>query len=119
MPITTISADVVSFLRSASSTMRVIFCTYQSGEVLVAALKSGSLSNFSFDLAICDEAHRLAGLSTKTFNHILRDESIRASKRLFMTATPRILEPRLKVAEDEEQAEVFSMDDETIFGPVL
>ncbi len=38
--VTTSSADVVSFLRSSSPTMQVIFCTYQSGEVLVAALKS-------------------------------------------------------------------------------
>ena len=117
--VTTTSGDVVSFLRSDFSITRVIFCTYQSGEVLAAALKSEALSNFAFDLAICDEAHRLAGLSTKTFNHILRDDSIRVRMRLFMTATPRILEPRLKDTADEEQAEVFSMDDENIFGPVL
>ena len=36
-----------------------------------------------------------------------------------MTATPKILEPRLKDMADEDQAEVFSMDDEGIFGPVL
>ena len=117
--VTTSAADVVSFLRSDAPITRVIFCTYQSGEVLAAALKSEALSNFSFDFAICDEAHRLAGLSTKTFNHILSDDSIRARRRLFMTATPKILEPRLKTIADEDQAEVFSMDDESIFGPVL
>lgn len=117
--VTTSPADVAFFLRSDSLKTRVIFCTYQSGEVLVAALRSEALSNFAFDLAICDEAHRLAGLSTKTFNHILSDDSIRARRRLFMTATPKILEPRLKDTADEDQAEVFSMDDESIFGPVL
>lgn len=117
--VTTRALDVISFLRSTVPTTRVIFCTYQSGEVLAIALKSEELTEFSFDLAICDEAHRLAGLTTKIFNHVLSDDSIRARRRLFMTATPKILKPRLKDSAEEDQAEVFSMDDENTFGRVL
>ena len=117
--VTTSPADVVSFLNSDSRTARVIFCTYQSGDVIVSALKSEALSSFTFDFALCDEAHRLVGLSTKTFGHILNNESIRARRRLFMTATPKIVQPLLNEDTDQDRAEVFSMDDESVFGSVL
>jgi predicted helicase len=117
--VTTSCSDVVAFLQLQIPTTRIVFCTYQSGEVLATALKADSLSQFSFDLAICDEAHRLAGLSTKTFNHILKDDSIRARKRLFMTATPKLYELVLKPVKGQDRVEVFSMDDANIFGPIL
>ena len=50
----------------------------------------------SFDLAIADEAHRCAGKVSESFGCILDGETIRANKRLFMTATPRVLSGRIK-----------------------
>ena len=117
--VTTRSDEVISFLCANSPTMRVIFSTYQSGEVIADALKSNELQNFYFDFVICDEAHRLAGVSTKRFNHILSDNSIRVRKRLFMTATPKVFRPRINGIKEDENTEVFSMDNEEIFGPEL
>jgi len=112
-------ADLVKFLLHEEPIPHVVFSTYQSGPVIVEALKESTLSDFKFDLAICDEAHRLAGVSGKAFSQILDDNLIRAQRRLFMTATPRILAPRLKKteSEEEEREPICSMDDPTQFGP--
>ena len=44
---------------------------------------------------------------------------IRADKRLFMTATPRVLSSQIKSKAVEADIEVASMDDEDVFGKVL
>lgn len=83
----------------------ICFCTYQSAE---------SLRGFNFDLAIFDEAHRTAGRRNKLFGFALDDKNVFASKRIFMTATPRY-EEDLKEAEG---ALVHSMNDQSIYGEV-
>lgn len=85
--------------------MRVVFCTYQSAPLL---------KGFKFDLGIFDEAHKTAGRSDKSFGFALHDANIGIGKRLFFTATPRMV--RLPVDSDETD-EVASMDDPQVYGP--
>lgn len=53
------------------------------------------------------------------FSTILDSARIRASKRLFTTATPRTYSTSVKKAAGERDIEVVGMDDEAVFGKVL
>lgn len=96
---------------------KVIFCTYQSSD-LIAEVQSDKSIN-PFDLVIADEAHRCSGKSDAAFSKVLDDEAIRATKRLFTTATPRLYSSSVKKAAADRGIEVYGMDDEAVFGPVL
>ena len=48
----------------------------------------------AFDLAVLDEAHKTVGVASKTFATLLRDDAITIRRRLFMTATERVLRAR-------------------------
>jgi predicted helicase len=103
---TTTSIEVIStFLTDHQIGRKVIFTTYQSSDKLAQAARS---SKFSFDLAILDEAHKTVGVKSKTFATLLSDKNISISKRMFMTATERVM----RGSNDE----VYSMDDEAIYG---
>jgi len=102
--------------------MTVVFSTYHSIDVLTRAQKQFRLPEF--DLVICDEAHRTTGVTLKdeddsTFVRIHSDEYVRAKKRLYMTATPRIFGDAAKRKADDYDAELASMDDEDKFGKDL
>ena len=43
----------------------------------------------------------------------------RAAKRLYMTATPRLFDPKTKEKAQDANAVLASMDDEAVYGPVL
>jgi predicted helicase len=97
----------------------VVFSTYQSLPVIHAAQAQGAPG---FDLIVCDEAHRttgatLAGVDESTFVKIHDGSYITGSKRLYMTATPRIFAEETKVKANENAAVLTSMDDETVYGP--
>ena len=96
---------------------KVIFCTYQSSD-LIAEVQSDKSIN-PFDLVIADEAHRCSGKSDAAFSKVLDGEAIRATKRLFTTATPRLYSSSVKKAAADRGIEVYGMDDEAVFGPVL
>lgn len=83
---------------------RVVFCTYQSASLL---------AGFKFDFAIFDEAHKTAGRLDKSFGFALDNKNIAIKKRLFLTATPRVV--RLPV-DTEETEDVASMDDPQVYG---
>ena len=85
----------------------------------------------AFDLVVCDEAHRTTGVEDTERNQkgklqvspfrLVHDAShIHAAKRLYTTATPRIYtstaQSRATVNRD---LEVYSMDDERVYGPVF
>ena len=53
------------------------------------------------------------------FATILDSQEIRARKRLFMTATPRIASEASKSRADSMGLELVSMDDHKVFGPVF
>ena len=105
IPTTTSESEITSFLNLKSPNGKIIFTTYQSADKLAVVSKK---INFKFDLAILDEAHKTVGVKEKSFSILLRDNQINISKRMFMTATERIV----KGAEYD----VLSMDDETIYG---
>ncbi|MDE0159052.1 MAG: DEAD/DEAH box helicase family protein [Candidatus Dadabacteria bacterium] len=106
----------------APEAMIVVFATYQSSSVIEQAQKDCGLPNF--DLAVCDEAHRTAGaFSSDTeqsnFVRIHRDEYIKTERRLYMTATPKVYAESARTRAGNLEAELCSMEDESIYGPVL
>ena len=99
--------------------LHVVFSTYQSLPAVHEAQKQGLEP---FDLIICDEAHRttgvtLAGEDASNFVRVHDEDYIRADKRLYMTATPRLFDDSIKGKATEHSAELASMDDEAIYGP--
>ena len=95
---------------------KVIFSTYQSSDLVAHAQRDRSLE--PFDLVIADEAHRCAisGKPDSPFSTVLDGMKIRASKRLFATATPRTFSAKAKKSAEERGVEVVGMDDESVFG---
>ncbi|WP_349269278.1 hypothetical protein MPNTM1_04899 [Mycolicibacterium parafortuitum] len=115
VPVTSHPAEIADFLRQPGP--RVVFSTYQSSPQIAAAFDRGGLPRF--DLAIADEAHRVAGVQSSDFATILDGSTIPSSRRLFMTATPRYFTGRVLKAAQDADLEVASMDDESKFGPVF
>lgn len=104
--------------------LQVVFATYQSIDVVAEAQELGGSSWRDFDLIICDEAHRttgvtLSGEDESSFVKVHDNDLIRADRRLYMTATPRLFKPEVKNAAKEKDAVLSSMDDEDIYGPVF
>lgn len=114
VPTTTNPDDVATFMRRDGR--RVIFATYQSSDRVAEGLTRASSR---LDLVIADEAHRTAGRTSGTFSTVLDGSSLPASRRLFMTATPRFYTHRLREAASSDGLAVASMDDATTYGPVL
>lgn len=102
--------------------LTVVFSTYQSIDVIRDAQSMGLPE---FDLIVCDEAHRTTGnalpgvpkTEASAFMKVHYDENVRARKRLYMTATPRIYGETAKRRGAEEDYTIASMDDESIYGP--
>ncbi len=101
--------------------MTVIFSTYQSIVTLSRAQEAGLPE---FDLIICDEAHRTTGATLdgdeeSNFVKIHSNANVKARKRLYMTATPRIFGDNVRSKADEVGAELASMDNPALFGETL
>ncbi|WP_344003367.1 type ISP restriction/modification enzyme [Microbacterium paludicola] len=101
--------------------LTVVFSTYQSIEAVAEAQR---IRGDEFDLVICDEAHRTTGvtLTNEDESHFVKihdNDFIAATKRVYMTATPRIFAPEVKNAAKQKDAELVSMDDEGLYGEVL
>jgi superfamily II DNA or RNA helicase len=111
---TTDPGEIAAFLAKRRSRPTLVISTYQSCE---RVSRGQSKAKKWFDLAICDEAHRLVGHAESQFATVLHDKKIRARRRLFMTATPRYFTQRAKERGAEQEIELVSMDDETKFGP--
>ncbi|WP_394244997.1 DEAD/DEAH box helicase [Halopseudomonas laoshanensis] len=108
--------------RSDSEHMSVVYSTYHSIDVISRAQHEHGLA--AFDLVICDEAHRTTGATfgdddESAFVRIHDADYIRASKRLYMTATPRIYGDSAKVKAELGEVTLCSMDDQTLFGKEL
>lgn len=117
--VTTDVEEIIKFVKSSPQFgKKIIFSTYQSVPVLAEAYQK--MGVLKFDLALFDEAHRTAGSkSTNLFSMALDDNNIFVEKRLFMTATERLITPRIKNVASDLGHIVFSMDDENIYGPVF
>lgn len=103
----------------------VLFSTYHS----IGVIKSiQDELDFTFDLIICDEAHRTVGFEhgeASEFRKVHDDKFLRAKKRLYMTATPKQYLDIEKVKKEasarfqEGSYRVFSMNDESVYGPIF
>lgn len=110
--------------RTSKAGMTVVFSTYQSIDVIANAqrhLLNEKNENAIFDLIICDEAHRttgvtLAGNDESAFVKVHDNEFLQATKRVYMTATPRLFSDDSKSKADLNDAEIASMDDEEKYG---
>ncbi|MGD9700406.1 DEAD/DEAH box helicase [Acinetobacter sp.] len=103
-------------LRHDATHMTVIYATYHSIDVISKAQLEYGMD--AFDLVICDEAHRTTGATFEgedesAFVRIHNNDYVKAFKRLYMTATPRIYG---EVAKSTEGVELCSMDDEALYG---
>ena len=104
--------------------MKVVFSTYQSIEVIAKAQEKilAQDKDFGeFDLIICDEAHRTTGVTLKNedesnFVKVHKNGFLKAKKRLYMTATPRLYDDNSKSKAKEGDAYLCSMDDEKLYG---
>ncbi|MEU6033002.1 Helicase associated domain protein [Streptomyces tauricus] len=66
-----------------------VICTYDSLDKIENTVHS-AFTVPAFDLAVMDEAHRIAGRTDKKWAAVNDAHRIRADRRLYMTATPRI-----------------------------
>ena len=124
-PVTTDPERIEAGLAQARpQSLTVVFCTYQSLRLVEAAQANGAPA---FDLAICDEAHRTTGVDnpvaagkdnkTSPFQLIHDARRIRARKRLYTTATPRLYTEAAKQRASQRDMGVYSMDDPKVYGP--
>ena len=102
--------------------MTVVFSTYQSIDVIEEVQKSIDKDiDTVFDLIICDEAHRTTGVKlvdedSSAFIKVHDNNFIKAKKRLYMTATPRLYSDDSKSKAAQNDAIICSMDDEHLYG---
>ncbi|MEU1259617.1 Helicase associated domain protein [Streptomyces chartreusis] len=114
-PMTTSPGELSAHLALASPGPTTVYATYASLPTVVSAHRDHRLP--PWDLVVIDEAHRTAGRLGKPWAAIHHDDQIPASRRLYLTATPRLWDPDGGQDGDEGE-EVASMDDENLFGPV-
>ena len=122
IPVTTDPSSISHTLQNPDSDkMTAVFCTYQSLPLIEKAQEDGAPP---FDVIFCDEAHRTTGVEapgdkTSPFVLVHDADRIRANKRLYMTATPRLYTEGAKTKAARHDTEVFSMDEPEIYGPEL
>jgi superfamily II DNA or RNA helicase len=85
-----------------------VACTYHSWRVIRDAHALYGVA--PWNMAIADEAHRLAGAREKDWLPFHANSAIPAERRVYETATPRVY--------DAEGDAMVSMDDQSVFGPV-
>lgn len=108
--------EIASFLSGESD--RIVFSTYNSAPLVGQAQKI--LDAETIDLVIADEAHRTAGShASNSFGDCLNDKKIKARKRLFFTATPKVYTEAVKMEKEKQGVNIASMDDESIYGKRL
>lgn len=126
------STDVPSIVKQLQHARRhnaegltVVFSTYQSIDVISRAqqqlLKETNDAFGTFDLIICDEAHRTTGVTLKdetesAFVRVHNNDFLRAVRRIYMTATPRLYTDETKKRAEENSAVLCSMDDRSMYG---
>ncbi|GAA8136211.1 DEAD/DEAH box helicase family protein [Helicobacter pylori] len=115
--------DILSVYEKAQKENKrfIIFSTYQSALRIKEAQEAGLNG---IDLIICDEAHRTVGAMYSTnerdnknaFTLCHSDGNIKAKKRLYMTATPKVYSESSKAKAKEKDNVIYSMDDAETFG---
>lgn len=106
--------------------MVVVFSTYQSIDAVTEAqnkvleLTNGEYGKFDF--IVCDEAHRTTGVKLSNsadesnFIKIHSNDNVQGSKRLYMTATPRLYGEGARAKAAQNDYILCSMDDPNLYG---
>ncbi|MCQ2858333.1 DEAD/DEAH box helicase [Helicobacter pylori] len=115
--------DILSVYEKAQKENKrfIIFSTYQSA-LRIKEVQEAGLGEI--DLIVCDEAHRTVGAmyssnerdDKNAFTLCHSDENIKATKRLYMTATPKVYSESSKAKAKESDNVIYSMDDADTFG---
>ncbi|HBK4031866.1 TPA: DEAD/DEAH box helicase [Enterococcus faecium] len=120
-PATTDSEKLLSNYKKIENNQRdlmVVYSTYQSIEVLHEAQEKGFPN---FDIIICDEAHRTTGAKAlgeeaSVFTRVHNNNYVKANKRLYQTATPKIYGTDAKQKAEDSSIVLSSMDNKDIYG---
>ncbi|EGO5849059.1 TPA: DEAD/DEAH box helicase [Enterococcus faecalis] len=120
-PATTDSEKLLSNYKKIENNQRdltVVYSTYQSIEVLHEAQEKGFPE---FDIIICDEAHRTTGAKAlgeeaSVFTRVHNNNYVKANKRLYQTATPKIYGTDAKQKAEDSSIVLSSMDNKDIYG---
>ncbi len=111
--VTTDPKIVADFLDSNEN--KIVFSTYQSLRVIQDACAINK--DFSFSITICDEAHRTAGSKKQNVYTLIHDNNkILSDKRLYMTATPKIVSPAFKTKLGDDYELLCDMSNPEVFG---
>ena len=108
--------------KNVNNGMTVVFSTYQSIDVIAKTQKVLLKNGFpEFELIICDEAHRTTGytepgMDDSAFVKVHDADFIKAKKRLYMTATPRLYDVEAQSKAAKNDVPLWSMDNEAFFG---
>lgn len=105
---TTDPVQIADWLRDHQEGYRLVPCTNASSWRLAEALRATKPA----DMAVFDEAHHFAGYADSPTRRVLDPEYFPATRRLFLTATPRY---RFRSTD----APTVGMEDHDVFGPVL
>lgn len=113
--------NYVELMKYQKRELLVVFSTYQSIDVLGEAQKKGFPE---FDLIIADEAHRTTGAKAlgedaSVFTKVHDDVNVKAKKRMYQTATPKLYGSDVKKKADANSIVISSMDDESLYGKVF
>ncbi|HAR1322332.1 TPA: DEAD/DEAH box helicase [Enterococcus faecium] len=120
-PATTDSDKLLSNYKKIENNQRdltVVYSTYQSIGVLHEAQEKGFPE---FDIVICDEAHRTTGAKAlgeeaSVFTRVHNNNYVKANKRLYQTATPKIYGTDTKQKAEDSSIVLSSMDNKDIYG---
>lgn len=120
-PATTDSDKLLSNYKKIENNQRdltVVYSTYQSIKILHEAQEKGFPE---FDIVICDEAHRTTGAKAlgeeaSVFTRVHNNNYVKANKRLYQTATPKIYGTDAKQKAEDSSIVLSSMDNKDIYG---
>lgn len=105
--ITTCVEQAREFFRVATGCL--VFSTYHSSGIIEQARPA----NYTFDIAVFDEAHRTTQDRDSQFSIALNDERIPCRRRLFMTATPRF-----GALSGDSEDDTLAMNNERLYGRI-
>jgi len=107
LPLITVTTDARTLAELARDDgPLLVVSTYQSLAVITQAHNQHQMREF--DLAVCDEGHHTTGSVHGTWTGVHESGQLRARRRLFLTATPRIIDGKASI----------SMANPTLFGDI-
>lgn len=100
---------IIEALKPRPKCTQLVFSTYLSATLIH--------SNIQFDLGIFDEAHKTAHETPVGYRFALHNDNVAITKRVFMTATPKVYKYRTNNLEGNKID--YSMDNEKVYGKTV